>query len=698
MQAATSQTALHRFFEFSLVGMMSCGFLAVAISGRLDLPTLVVAGSAIIVRALFASGHLPLDVSSTSLTVATVAYVGFFPVDIYYLSGDFLRATVHLVFFLSSLMLLRARTARDVFFMNLVALMEVMAGSLFAEGVAYLVFLGAFLIFAIAVMAGSEIRSSLSKSTRPRDFGLPGMERRLIVVSGMVFTGVLVIGGLMFIVLPRTARIALQNLIPIGYHLPGFSNEVRLGEIGEILQSSKTVMHVRSPRTVDIIGLRLRGTALGEFDGKRWFNPSTKMVPVNIDDAGFAQVGYKHEGRSGRSVEFEIQLMESTGDTIFLPGLPEHIYLKSPYLLRTEGIDSYRTGAGWARGLRYKAYSFVEDRPPVTSLPYVFLEQAERLRYLQTPMMDPRITQLAAEITTGRFNDSGKASAIEHRLKTTYGYTLELPQTASADPVAEFLFERKKGHCEYFASSMAVMLRVAGVPSRVVNGFVASEINPLTGWGVVRTSDAHSWVEAWIDGDGWRVYDPTPLSTAPPESGLWLNARNYLDAAEVFYRNWVLGYDIERQLQLAGTLNRSGHGWSLDWSGLWSRWKTRGPLMAQVLACLVVIGAFLYLVSLLWHLSANRRHQARIARGNINPSDATVLYQHLIRLLKKKGFERPPWMTPMEFLKSIPVGGVDASYLEEFTICYNHLRFGGRVDAAERMSVLLKALDEHPHR
>ena len=80
-----------------------------------------------------------------------------------------------------------------------------------------------------------------------------------------------------------------------------------------------------------------------------------------------------------------------------------------------------------------------------------------------------------------------------------------------ADPLAYFLFERKKGHCEYFASSMAVMLRTLGIPSRVVTGFQSGVYNPMTGWQVIRASDAHSWVEAWIDGRGWTTFDPTPF-------------------------------------------------------------------------------------------------------------------------------------------------------------------------------------------
>jgi len=100
-------------------------------------------------------------------------------------------------------------------------------------------------------------------------------------------------------------------------------------------------------------------------------------------------------------------------------------------------------------------------------------------------------------------------------LRHHYRYTLHLPTTAPKDPLANFLFERKEGHCEYFASAMAVMLRSLAIPSRVVNGFRGGEFNDLNGQYVVRASDAHSWVEAYFPGHGWVGFDPTPASSLP---------------------------------------------------------------------------------------------------------------------------------------------------------------------------------------
>ena len=166
--------------------------------------------------------------------------------------------------------------------------------------------------------------------------------------------------------------------------------------------------------------------------------------------------------------------------------------------------------------------------------------------YLQLPGLDPRISQLAAQIAGSASTSYDKAVALEKYLKTHYGYTLQLPSSPVADPIANFLFERKQGHCEYFASSMAVMLRTLHIPSRVVNGFAAmnSTISPATTWSGPR--DAHAWVEAYFPGYGWITFDPTPGSaTGTPEG--WGRAMLYLDAASSFWREWVISYDSSHQ-------------------------------------------------------------------------------------------------------------------------------------------------------
>src|SRR5207253_6866831 len=118
-----------------------------------------------------------------------------------------------------------------------------------------------------------------------------------------------------------------------------------------------------------------------------------------------------------------------------------------------------------------------------------------------------------------------------------YSYTLNLTGKPGRDPLAHFLFEARAGHCEYFASAMAIMLRTLGIPSREVNGFLPGEYNDLAGDYIVRASDAHSWVEVYFPGDGWQVFDPTP-SNLESGKGFLTRLGLYIDWLQVTWSDW----------------------------------------------------------------------------------------------------------------------------------------------------------------
>ena len=129
---------------------------------------------------------------------------------------------------------------------------------------------------------------------------------------------------------------------------------------------------------------------------------------------------------------------------------------------------------------------------------------------------DARIQALSEKITQGAKTELDKAQLLEVHLRENYAYSYDSIFTSqNKTPVAKFLFDDKKGHCEYFASSLAVMLRSLGIHSRLVTGFSAAVENPLSGYYEIRVLDGHAWVEAWVDGVGWAVFEPTPFYTLP---------------------------------------------------------------------------------------------------------------------------------------------------------------------------------------
>jgi hypothetical protein len=348
-------------------------------------------------------------------------------------------------------------------------------------------------------------------------------------------------------------------------------------------------------------------------------------------------------------------------------------------------------------GFRYEAYSLVEA-PPETAIapdPAPILDLASRAQDLQLPRLDPRIPLLAQSMTVGASTDLARARAIENHLRSDYGYTLRLPDRTVADPLAYFLFTRKKGYCEYFASAMAVMLRTLGIPARMATGFQSGEYNPLSDLWLVRASDAHSWVEAWIPGFGWTTFDPTPPDPSQNGPTLFSKMGLYVDAAETFWQKWVVGYDPSRQGTLADRVLsiRWLDGLSVTASG----WDVRAKAWLKrfgLSAGLAVVGAlWFWLVAprLVGMLRLRRRVQ-RVRRGEAQGADATLLYERMLRVLKRQGFQKPAWFTPVEFARSLGVTPLGAA-VGEFTAVYNALRFGGRTEIAPHLSALLDQLE-----
>ena len=245
-----------------------------------------------------------------------------------------------------------------------------------------------------------------------------------------------------------------------------------------------------------------------------------------------------------------------------------------------------------------------------------------------------------------------RARRIEEHLRgKDYSYTLDLPKQTPADPVAYFLFDRRRGHCEYFASSMALMLRTIGIPSRLATGFQSGTFNPLTGWYLVRGTDAHAWVEALFPGP-WLgdVRSHAAESGAAEEAHAVQPLRLYLDALEITWQDWVVTYDLERQAQLAERLGQSTRALSIRWIEGWDAtglafntaaktWLPPAALgfagVALVAAALIVFGPGL----IAWW--RRRQRVEKLKRGEARASDATLLYERMLALLHRQGIQKP---------------------------------------------------------
>ena len=700
-QDALAAVSVERFFQFSLLGLVASGYLAVAASGFLDAPTIALTTTGLLLRAILICGLVRLNLSDRLTTIVTIAYAGFFVADYFLLSRDFLVATVHLLFFLAVMKILTAKSNRDYLYTAVIAFLELLAAAILSTNFNFFLFLALYLLFAIAALTSGEIRRSIERSTVTARSALKTFYSRLSLLSALVTLGILTLTAGLFFILPRTAEAAFSRLIAHRVFLPGFSNQVNLGDIGEIKTSSRPMMHIRIWSALAVAPMKWRGAALSDFDGKRWTNPSRQPETILVEN-GHVVLAPAGLHPAGRRVNYHVDLEALENDTLFFAGTPETLDLGVRALYRTE-TSSFRLGHAVPQGFHYDVWSLLDDPPegaPVRFPPPV-LPLAARQLYLQLPALDGRIGELARSFAASATDDLARARAIERHLRSDYGYTLELPDRELADPLANFLFARRQGHCEYFASSMAVMLRSLGIPARLATGFQSGVYNPVSDLWLVRASDAHSWVEAWIPGYGWTTFDPTPAD--PNAGGLaWLAQLSlYLDAAETFWREWVMTYDVARQGTLAYRMEQGVHRAGIRWfdtavsvrSG-WERyvagWARRFGWQALAWAAgLVALG---FAAGPLVRLMRMRQRVERVRRGQASVADATLLYQRMLHILKRRGYQKPPWFTPAEFAASLPRTSLGDS-VGEFTGTYNALRFGGHAEAAPRLSILLDRME-----
>ncbi len=659
-------TPVARFHDFALLGMLASGYAAVAGSGFLD-PLAAWAGGLILAarlaQLLFVRAWTP---PASWVNLAAAGYALFFLLDWQYLSRDFLQATVHLLFFVAGVRLLTARTMRDARSVQLIALLEIVAAAVLSGSTTFFAALAAFLVFAIATFASGEIRRSAETAGVRAMPAAPGASWRLAGLTVAIAGGVLLLGGLMFFALPRTARAAFQHLVPDSWKVAGFANEVTLGRLTDFQRLDTPVLHVRVfSGDGRLPSLKWRGAALTRFDGRRWFAPPEPSETLRQEQGLFRLADNAQRWRAGRRLSYEVVPRALRGDTLFLAGTAEFVAVEAPSLERTATGTLRAPGLG---GPRYSVYAFLEESatPPAAA---ASLSPVERAAHLALPPLDARIPALA--------RDWGSPESIERRFRAEFRYTLQRSGDGGSDPLAHFLFEERAGHCEYFASAMAVLLRANGIPARVVTGFQAGAFNPISGWQVIRAADAHSWVEAWIDGRGWVTYDPTPADPSAPRDGLRQRLALWADALDTFWQEWVLNYNLERQLSLAARAEQKRFSWSLHWV------RRLGDELLAIAPVLVGGMALLYLLS--------RLEWRRLRRRGASPTEAGELYRQLLTRLRHKGFEKPAWITPAEWVEQLPAADWKP-HVERFTRLYNECRFGGSAAAAAEMRDLLRHL------
>jgi len=505
-----------RYFKLSSYALIGSGFAAIAATGAIDALSLLAFGTVLVSSWFIDTERLRRLVPGWLLNLAALAYFPLYAVDYLFLSRSFVSSTIHLVFYVSALKLVTRSGDRDYVYLYLISFAELLAASSLTIDVAFALSLAAFLVSGINTLVLFEMRRSNALARRAGEIQPVVVAEPVRGTGYELFSGfpagsmawmsvvmTVLIGGLaipIFVLMPRLALGVYNRPSGRPQLLSGFSEAVELGEIGTIKESDMVVMRVRLNRPArDLPGpLKWRGVSLERYDGRSWRRSA----------------GQENTTLRPRGEYFKLEDSVQEGalvveQTFFLEGLSTRavfaarkalaISTSFDPLLRDAAGDLSMQRPAFGK-LRYSAVSDVRlaDPDALWDAPAPIPDDV-RARYLDVPRLDPRIAELARLVTQNESHPYCKALALERYLKTNYGYSLELRGSPHAsDPVAGFLFDVRRGHCEYFASALTLMLRQIGIPARLVNGFRMGEYNRLGESWIVRQYDAHSWVEAYF--------------------------------------------------------------------------------------------------------------------------------------------------------------------------------------------------------
>ena len=395
-----------------------------------------------------------------------------------------------------------------------------------------------------------------------------------------------------------------------------------------------------------------------------------------------------------------------TGQTVFLEGIETPVLFAAsrPVAIRSDFPSLWVDGEGSVQrrrlGLGRVMYKALSDmtRPDVAALRSD--DQPDPVsfeRYKQLPArLDPRIeARTNAIVANARArNRYDIAKAIESQLQVDYGYSLEM-KAKGPDPLADFLFNVKAGHCEYFSTAMAVMLRTQGIAARVVNGFLPGEYNDAAGAYTVRQSDAHSWVEVYFpESRAWVTFDPTPLAgrTEPVSLGFTAQLGKYAAALELFWFQYVIGYDQQEQRSLATSLNSQlfslRHSLTRTVSSISTRLAANGRVLILIGAAIVGVLLLFFIGDRVRRFGWRRGLSIKAAQASAEQS-SVIFFEKFMVLLARRGMQRDSHLTPLEF-----AGSLDFQAALHITHAYNRVRFGGQKLSPAELREIERTLKE----
>ena len=469
-------------------------------------------------------------ISRWILTAFSIAIIVFFlsTLDM----NDFVTQMMEALLVLLGIKFLEQKQVRDYMQIYAISLFLLSGLGLLAPGIIFMVYVLLFIL----LLSIAFIFLTYYAQDQDLEFSQQTIKKMVLKCLWIPILAI-PLSVVMFVILPRSQYPLLDFLNRADKAKTGFTDNVRLGEVSGIQEDTSIIFRAGMEK-IDAMDLYWRGITLDYFDGTSWKATVKKPYVESISNGPRI---------NGKNVKQTIYLEPYHNSYYF--GLDKPLFV-AQRRVRKFADFTFTAPVEIERKIRYEVTSVISDT--------IYEEQTDENIYLQTPEhVSQGITTLTKTLIVKNNKDKTIENIFQYLNNGQYKYSLQgLPVTKT--PLEDFLFKSKYGNCEYFASALSVMLRIAGIPSRMVGGYRGGYYNEVGKYYLVPQKNAHVWVEAFIPERGWVRLDPTPASpdtfAFPQKGSLFSRISIFFDTINYYWNTIIINYNLEKQVSIVRTV------------------------------------------------------------------------------------------------------------------------------------------------
>ena len=708
-------------FALSSILLASVAFASLVFAKSLPLGLALPAAMILLVSLLQAGGVDAVRRITSRLVISPILWnlllistFVMFVIDLTLLSRDLLQAGIHFLVLLLSMKVCTLRQRRDYRQLYAISLMAILAAASLTTNAWYLPIFLLFLLVAVwtLLLYHLTLEGSDPSPVQPTGAQMSNVAagharvtaRFVWLTNGITLLAITLTFAIFFLI-PRIGVGVLQKKNGDVVRTTGFSDRVDLGTIGSVKQNPQVVMRVELPdqQNIDKDRFYVRGLAYDRYNGRSWSQSRTRRRALNLVEDGTFLVrppGSRSPARSSANRIRQDILLEPLDTAVVFAASFAEVVNGEFYTVQADSMSGLYLLSPPSSRIRYSVTSqmsqLTAEEQTATSFEYA---DPIRARYLQVPDGSQQIGDLTQQVTAQALTPFGRVQAIQQHLMNNYRYSLEADTATLSHPLEEFLFTRKTGYCEHYATAMVVMLRTIGIPARLVTGFLATEWNEYGGYFTVRQRDAHAWVEVYFPRSGWITMDPTPSVNAAVAPSRWARLSRLGESIQLQWDRLFVRYSAKDQLAVVHGVREGSDALRETIS----RWMARlgapigeaasrmvrmakafQPGIVGLVAGSLVIGIAVLLLTLrdrigLW---------ATTHLPSAHPQLAILqLYARMLRVLERRGIRKAPAVTAGEFARYVAQEWQTAGpAVAEITTLYNQGRFSKTPLSAEELS------------